>query len=67
MKTVYLIGRIDHEAVVDTLRDLEGKAICSYEELPANVAGLHVVERDGGKRFMGNGKAGERRRRLNGW
>ncbi len=53
------MSEIDHEALLDALCDLEGKAICSYEELPTNAEGLHMVERTGEKRFVNNGKQGE--------
>lgn len=54
----YPVGRIGHMALINALRGIEGRAICSYEELPENVEGLQVVERGGEKRFMGNGKEG---------
>lgn len=57
---------IDHDALIDALRDLEGRAICIYEELPENVQGLHVVECDGEKWLMGYGKQGRAKRKLTG-
>lgn len=58
-ESTYPVGQINHEALLDALRELEGTAICSYEDLPANAEGLHVVERSGEKRFINNGKQGE--------
>ena len=52
------VGQIDHGALVDALLYVVGRAICSYAEFPANVAGPDVVERGGEKRFVGNGRRG---------
>ena len=63
----YPVGRIDHEALMDALRDVEGQAICSYEELSASDEEFQVVERGGEKRFMGRGRRVVRKKRRSGW
>ncbi|WP_336361805.1 DNA adenine methylase [Haladaptatus sp. ZSTT2] len=55
----YPAGVINHDRLVESLCDLEGDAICSYEKLPDDIDGLFSVTRDGEKRFINNGKSGE--------
>lgn len=54
----YPIGDVDHEAVLEAIGQLEGRAICSYEDLPENEDGLHEVTRTGEKRFINSGLEG---------
>ncbi|SHG77823.1 DNA adenine methylase [Halobaculum gomorrense] len=53
----YPVSDIDHEELVQQIKTLDGRCICSYDELPENVDGLHLVGRDE-KRFLGNGVSG---------
>ncbi|WP_323677575.1 DNA adenine methylase [Halorubellus sp. PRR65] len=53
----YPASKIDHDELVAALRDLEGRCLCSYADLPESATGLPVVTRD--SHFsMGSGKQG---------
>jgi len=51
------VNKIDHEALVDGLVELEGDWICSYEDLLATFEDLCVLDREY-KRFINSGKRG---------
>lgn len=53
----YPLSDIDHVALVERIKELEGKCICSYSDLPEGVEGLQVLGRDG-KRYINNGISG---------
>ncbi|WP_144900875.1 DNA adenine methylase [Halobellus captivus] len=53
----YLVNTISHEAFVDALDDLDGRYLCSYEDLPEGFEDVYVLDRDE-KRFINNGTSG---------
>lgn len=50
----YPTGEIDHDALVQELGELEGRWLCSYEQLPEGLDVYHVIAR-GEMRFIGSG------------
>lgn len=58
LEDCYPVGNVDHSTLLETVRDLDGKAIVSYGELPAGAGDLWSVIREGEKR-INNGTAGE--------
>ena len=62
----YPTSEIEHGELVDTLGDLDGYGICSYQELPEGTEDLRVVGR-GSKNYINSGTSGsanETRERL---
>ncbi|WP_435143812.1 DNA adenine methylase [Halobaculum sp. P14] len=53
----YPAGSIDHERFAETLADLDGNWLCSYEDLPAGLQDFPVLSRDE-RFFINNGKTG---------
>lgn len=54
----YNHGEFDHERFVETIRDIEGMVMVSYEELPPGLDGFTVVKRDSSPRHMSAGGHG---------
>lgn len=53
----YPTSEIEHEELVDTLTQLSGFGLCSYQDLPEQVDGLWVLSRDS-KNYINNGTSG---------
>lgn len=52
LENYYPVGDIDHASLLEAVRDLEGKAIVSYGELPDGATDFWSVTREGEKRFI---------------